>query len=133
MAKRRERKGGLVYSTDQGRMCPGCQRPQAECVCNDRSRARPGASAGGAVIVSRETKGRKGAGVTLIKGLPLADKDLADKDLADKDLMDKDLADKELMPPPKQQSPKKSVDDNPTDKLLDSADITDKEGEAEEV
>jgi translation initiation factor 1 len=29
------------------------------------------------VIVSRETKGRKGAGVTLIRGLPLTDKDLA--------------------------------------------------------
>ena len=29
------------------------------------------------MIVSRETKGRKGAGVTLIRGLPLADKDLA--------------------------------------------------------
>ncbi|TNF86377.1 MAG: translation initiation factor Sui1 [Gammaproteobacteria bacterium] len=77
MAKRRERKGGLVYSTDQGRMCPGCLRPQADCVCNDRSRARSGGSTDGAVIVSRETKGRKGAGVTLISGLPLADNDLA--------------------------------------------------------
>jgi len=72
-----KRKGGLVYSTDKGRMCPGCQRPQAECACNDRSRSRPGGAADGSVIVSRETKGRKGAGVTLISGLPLADKDLA--------------------------------------------------------
>lgn len=68
------RKGGLVYSTDKGRICPGCQRPQAECVCNDRSRPRAGGD--GSVIVSRETKGRKGAGVTLIRGLPLSDKDL---------------------------------------------------------
>ena len=72
-----KRKGGLVYSTDKGRLCPGCQRPQAECVCNDRSRAGPGASGDGSAIVSRETKGRKGAGVTLIKGLPLSDKDLS--------------------------------------------------------
>ena len=74
MAKRKG--GGLVYSTDQGRICPGCQRPQTDCVCRDQSRARPGGG-DGTVIVSRETKGRKGAGVTLIKGLPLADKDLA--------------------------------------------------------
>ncbi len=29
------------------------------------------------MIVSRETKGRKGAGVTLVRGLPLSDKDLS--------------------------------------------------------
>ena len=68
------RKGGLVYSTDQGRMCPGCLRSEADCVCRDRSRPRSG---DGAVTVSRETKGRKGAGVTLITGLPLADPELA--------------------------------------------------------
>ena len=72
-----KRKGGLVYSTEKGRICAGCQRPQAECVCNDRSCTRPGAAGDGSVIVSRETKGRKGAGVTLIRGLPLADKELA--------------------------------------------------------
>jgi translation initiation factor 1 len=71
MAKQR---GGLVYSTDKGRLCPGCQRQVAECVCNDRSRPRRGA---GKVTISRETKGRKGAGVTLIRGLPLSDADLS--------------------------------------------------------
>ena len=25
--------GGLVYSTDSGRMCPACRRPVADCVC----------------------------------------------------------------------------------------------------
>ena len=79
MAKRKElqngRKGGLVYSTEHGRICSGCQRPQADCVCRDRSRLRNVGSAN-AVIVSRETKGRKGAGVTLISGLSLSDKDL---------------------------------------------------------
>lgn len=54
-------------------MCPGCRRPQSECVCRDRSRPRSG---DGTVTVSRETKGRKGAGVTLVQGLPLADADL---------------------------------------------------------
>lgn len=65
-------KGRLVYSTDQGRHCPGCRRPQPECVCADRSRPR----GSGAIVVSRETKGRKGAGATLISGLPLADSEL---------------------------------------------------------
>ena len=25
--------GGLVYSTETGRMCPDCSQPQAECRC----------------------------------------------------------------------------------------------------
>ncbi len=69
-----KRSGGLVYSTDAGRHCPGCRRPLADCVCRDRSRPRDGGD--GIVRLARETKGRKGAGVTLITGLPLADKDL---------------------------------------------------------
>lgn len=72
-----KKKGGLVYSTEAGRMCPGCLRPAADCVCRDRSRPHPanpnGAAGDGIVRIHRETKGRKGAGVTLIKGLPLAD------------------------------------------------------------
>lgn len=70
-----KKQGGLVYSTATGRICPGCLRPIAECVCKDRSRPRDGGD--GIVRLSRETKGRKGAGVTLVKGLPLADADLA--------------------------------------------------------
>lgn len=66
----RKRKGGLVYSTDKGRLCPGCHRAVNECVCSDRSRT---GTQDGSVIVSRETKGRKGAGVTLVSGLPLSE------------------------------------------------------------
>jgi translation initiation factor 1 len=59
--------GGLVYSTDSGRMCPACRKPVAECVCG-----RKGVPAGdGIVRVSRETQGRAGKGVTLVKGLAL--------------------------------------------------------------
>ena len=68
-----KKRGGLVFSTEAGRMCAGCRRPVADCVCRDRSRSRSG---DGSIIVSRETKGRKGAGVTLISGLPLSDNDL---------------------------------------------------------
>lgn len=69
--------GARVYSTDAGRICPGCVRPVADCVCRDRSRPRGDAVGDGIVRIHRETRGRKGAGVTLVKGLPLADAELA--------------------------------------------------------
>ena len=58
----------LVYSTDAGRLCPQCQRPVAGCVCG---RDRPAALGDGIVRLHRETKGRGGKAVTLIKGLAL--------------------------------------------------------------
>jgi len=65
-------RGGLVFSTEQGRMCPECRQPVSDCVCS-----KSGAPAGdGIVRVSRETKGRKGKGVTLITGIPLDEKEL---------------------------------------------------------
>lgn len=57
--------GGLVYSTDGGRMCPACRRPIGQCVCAQK---KPGLVADGVVRVSRETKGRNGKSVTVIKG-----------------------------------------------------------------
>ena len=61
------RRGGLVYSTELGRTCPTCRRPLAACACP----AEPEVPRGdGIVRVARETKGRKGAGVTLVRGLP---------------------------------------------------------------
>lgn len=59
----------LVYSTDSGRMCPQCRQPTAQCACN--TAAVVSVSADGIVRVSRETKGRAGKGVTLVKGLGL--------------------------------------------------------------
>ncbi|MGL6110231.1 MAG: translation initiation factor Sui1 [Rubrivivax sp.] len=59
---------GLVYSTEAGRMCPHCRRAQASCLC----KAAPEPTAGdGIVRVSRETKGRGGKAVTLVRGLAL--------------------------------------------------------------
>ncbi|HLV78550.1 MAG TPA: translation initiation factor Sui1 [Marinobacter sp.] len=68
----KNRTGGLVFSTDQGRMCPECRNPLDECCC--RQPERPAGD--GIVRVSRETKGRKGKGVTLVTGIPMADKEL---------------------------------------------------------
>ncbi|HOY33944.1 MAG TPA: translation initiation factor Sui1 [Piscinibacter sp.] len=65
----------LVYSTDAGRMCPTCRQPLAACRCG-----KPAASTGsadGIVRVSRESKGRGGKTVTLVRGLALDEAGLA--------------------------------------------------------
>ncbi|MBF0187445.1 MAG: translation initiation factor Sui1 [Magnetococcales bacterium] len=64
----------IVYSTEQGRMCPRCGKANNRCGCK-KKQSRPPSD--GIVRVSRETKGRKGKGVTLIKGLALNDASLA--------------------------------------------------------
>ncbi len=48
-------------------MCPGCRQPVAACACQ----ATPVPKGDGVVRVSRETKGRGGKAVTLVKGLGL--------------------------------------------------------------
>ena len=69
---------GLVYSTESGRMCPQCRQPTAACVCKRAPSPGPGAGADdGIVRVGRETKGRGGKAVTLVRGLPLDDAALA--------------------------------------------------------
>ncbi len=78
MAKKsRNSRSGLVYSTEFGKMCPGCQKPTAECACQKRQSSPSG---DGIVRLMRETKGRKGKGVTLITGVPLESPEL--KELA---------------------------------------------------
>ncbi len=62
----------LVYSTGQGRLCPECGRPLAECRCKRSKPAAAAARGDGIVRIGRETKGRKGKGVTVITGVPLA-------------------------------------------------------------
>lgn len=49
-------------------MCPACRRPVAQCSC--RKAAAPAASADGIVRVLRETKGRGGKAVTVVRGAP---------------------------------------------------------------
>ena len=66
--------GGLVYSTDSGRMCPTCRQAVAGCLC--KQQASP--AAGGKLRVSCETKGRGGKAVTLVRGLSLGADALAD-------------------------------------------------------
>ena len=49
-------------------MCPACRKPVAQCTCRQ---AAPSQGAGdGIVRVQRETKGRGGKAVTVVRGVP---------------------------------------------------------------
>lgn len=62
----------LVYSTETGRICPKCQKPDSDCICKKK---RPGATPqfkpDGIIRIRRETRGRKGKTVTTIFGFVL--------------------------------------------------------------
>lgn len=57
----------LVYSSEIGRICPGCGKAAGSCIC--RKKVTP-AAGDGIVRVQRETKGRGGKTVTVITGVP---------------------------------------------------------------
>lgn len=57
-----------VYSTEDGKICPACDQPIAQCTCNEEQVPE----GDGIVYLKRQTKGRKGKGVTLVEGLLLA-------------------------------------------------------------
>lgn len=62
-----------VYSSEHGRLCPGCGQAVAACLC---ARGKRPPAGDGIVRVRRESKGRGGKTVTVITGLTLADEDL---------------------------------------------------------
>lgn len=64
--------GGLVFSTDSGRMCPGCRQPADACNCAEAVVVQ----GDGIARVRRETKGRAGKTVTSISGLGLSTEEL---------------------------------------------------------
>ncbi|MFC1573611.1 translation initiation factor Sui1 [Candidatus Latescibacterota bacterium] len=74
MAAKNRKSSGIVYSTEQGTMCPQCVKPAAHCICRHITRLQNG---DGVVRVGRSTKGRKGKGVTVVNGIPLAHDDLS--------------------------------------------------------
>jgi translation initiation factor 1 len=61
--------GGLVYSTEHGRTCPDCRQALADCRCKAAATAAPAGD--GIARVTRETGGRNGKTVTVVRGLPL--------------------------------------------------------------
>jgi translation initiation factor 1 len=64
----------LVWSSELGRVCPGCGKATAACSCSKKEARRPG---DGIVRVRRESKGRGGKTVSVITGLPGDDAALA--------------------------------------------------------
>lgn len=64
-------RGGLVYSTEAGRMCPACRQAVAQCRCKALAAAAVAPAGDGIARVSLDTKGRRGKGVTVISGVPL--------------------------------------------------------------
>ena len=72
MQRKRNSNSSLVYSSDTGRTCPTCGKPIGEC----RGHRSETAKGDGVVRVARETKGRKGKGVTVITGVPLGGEQL---------------------------------------------------------
>lgn len=64
---------GVVYSTESGKTCPNCGKPVKKCICGKSRKQNPG---DGIVRIGRETKGRKGSGVSIITGIPLEGKEL---------------------------------------------------------
>ena len=73
MTTKRNASGGLVYSTETGRMCPACGKPILQCACRRETRPPLSDSVArdGVVRVSRETAGRGGKAVTVVRGLAL--------------------------------------------------------------
>lgn len=69
----RQKNSKLVFSTEFGRACPECGQPVEQCVCGQDDGVPEG---DGIVRVSRETKGRKGKGVTLVTGVPVTKDEL---------------------------------------------------------
>ena len=73
MVTKGARRAVPVYSTEHGRICPGCSQPVASCSCRAKTAVPKG---DGIVRVGRETKGRKGSGVTVVTGLALGQAEL---------------------------------------------------------
>ncbi|MGD9018253.1 MAG: translation initiation factor Sui1 [Desulfobacterales bacterium] len=67
----------LVFSTETGRICPKCSRPQTKCVCKKgKSYPERTKAADGLIRIKRETKGRKGKTVTTISGFQESDTEM---------------------------------------------------------
>jgi translation initiation factor 1 len=75
----------LVYSSEQGRICPACGKTETRCQCRGkgaraRMKAKDDAAAlkasDGIVRVGRSTKGRKGKTVSTVTGVPLTEEEL---------------------------------------------------------
>ena len=67
MKKSNSSTASLVWSSELGRVCTGCGKAAAACVCSRKQAHQAG---DGIVRIRRETKGRGGKTVTVVTGLP---------------------------------------------------------------
>ncbi len=65
-------KNKLVYSTEKSH-CQKCGKVLKKCQCKTSEEVPAG---DGIIRIQRQTKGKKGGGVTIITGLPLQEKEL---------------------------------------------------------
>lgn len=72
--KKRAGSGGLVYSSELGATCPVCEQALAQCHCHSEQAVPSG---DGVVRIGRESKGRRGKTVTIVKGLALPPAELS--------------------------------------------------------
>ena len=72
----RDQLSNLVFSTEKGALCPGCQEAVDSCICNKLSDQSRIEGLDGVVRIRRETSGRKGKGVSTVTGVPLPEKEL---------------------------------------------------------
>ena len=61
-------KKNIVYSTDSGRLCPECGEKVKYCIC---SHAPEKDSTLGPIFIEKQTAGRRGKPVNVIKNIPL--------------------------------------------------------------
>ena len=67
----------LVFSTESSSTCPGCHKSLRKCKCRlVQDKGNPRQIVDPPIRISRESKGRKGKGVTLISGLEMNEADL---------------------------------------------------------
>ena len=63
----------IVYSTDVGNFCPKCEKKIYKCICSNRTKnymcSRP-------IFIEKQTAGRRGKPVNVIKNVPLQKADL---------------------------------------------------------
>lgn len=64
---------GTVSATGKGRVCPGCGRPVALCICRGSQRQH---ERDATVHVRREVDTRRGGALTTISRVPLPDREL---------------------------------------------------------
>lgn len=69
---KKNKSGGLVFSTEFGRACPECDQPIDQCQCNSSEIPE----SDGFVRITLDRKGRKGKGMTILSGIALAEKEL---------------------------------------------------------